>query len=133
MDTASLLFNRSKEIPEGLYLELMNKLKIDFDKNLSANNVKIKIIVINKNIPKYIQCTKQKLIHDIIKRSIDFDNREEILLKITGRISFPEIKVICRFYFIPTVCINPRWQRQQDLLHDHPNLASRSHISVYDI
>ena len=31
METAKLLYMRSSEIPEGLYIELMDKLKIDFE------------------------------------------------------------------------------------------------------
>jgi hypothetical protein len=44
METQALLYARSAEIPEGLYLELMNKLKLDFD-----NKPKVRIVLIDDN------------------------------------------------------------------------------------
>ena len=31
METQNFLYDNSSKIPEGLYIELMNKLKIDFE------------------------------------------------------------------------------------------------------
>ena len=56
MNTVTLLESRSSEMSEGLYLELMNNLKIDFD-----SGSKKTIVVIQKGIPEWIICTKQKL------------------------------------------------------------------------
>ena len=130
METQNFLYNNSSKIPEGIYIELMNKLKIDFENN----EKKTKVIVINRKIPKLIMCTKQKLIQDIIKHTINFENREEIMLKITGRIWINEIKQMCKEYKIPTMCINPDWKRQDDILQRLPAfLTTGQPINIYDI
>ena len=135
METQNFLYDNSSKIPEGLYIELMNKLKIDFENKESEK--KTKVIVINRKLPKWIACTKQKLIQDIIKHVVNFENREEILLKLTSNIWMPDIKKMCKEYEIPTTCINPRWQRQEDLLQRLPDflavLATGQPIDIYDI
>ena len=50
METQNYLFSNSKEIPEGLYIELMNKLKIDFESTKKEKSV----LIINKSISKVI-------------------------------------------------------------------------------
>jgi len=45
METQNVLFRRSSEIPEGLYLELMNSLKIDFENNQRP----IKVIIVDED------------------------------------------------------------------------------------
>ena len=135
METQNFLYDNSSKIPEGLYIELMNKLKIDFENKESEK--KTKVIVINRKLPKWIACTKQKLIQDIIKHVVNFENREEILLKVTSNIWINGIKKMCKEYNIPTMCINPRWQRQEDLLQRLPDflavLATGQPIDIYDI
>ena len=50
-ETQSFLFEHSAELPEGLYIELMNKLKIDFDKK-ETEQPKLSVVVIDRNIPR---------------------------------------------------------------------------------
>ena len=121
MNTQSLLFERSAEIPEGLYLELMNKLKIDFKEPL----VSTKIIVVTKSLPRTVSMSKQELIQQIIKESIDWEDRENILLLITKkRTGYDEIKELCSTRKLPTMKENPRWAAQQEILTQNPEVRS---------
>lgn len=113
METQSLLFARSDEMPEGLYLELMNKLKIDFE---NKPVIKKEVLIINASLPRYIQIKKVDLIQLIVKESIDWDDREEILLKLTSKISMYDVKSICYNKQIPVTHLNPRWVKQQELI-----------------
>ena len=133
MNTVTLLHDRSSEMPEGLYLELMNKLKIDFETN--NNNNKTQILVINKNIPQYIQRSKQVLIHDIIKKSIEWENREEILLKIVSNRTFMyDIKKICKDHGIHVMCENPNWVRQNEMLNNFPQVNRHNlRVGIYSV
>ena len=47
METQNILYNHSHEIPEGLYLQLMNSLKNDF---YNHKNKQIKYIIIDTDI-----------------------------------------------------------------------------------
>jgi hypothetical protein len=87
METQRLLFENSKQIPEGLYIELMNKLKIDFD------NVKTEktILVINKSIAKHVLSSKRELIEKVITCSIAWEDREDALIRI-NRMSYWDLK-----------------------------------------
>jgi len=48
METQNLLYSRSAEIPEGLYIQLMNTLKIDFE--TSKKQQKIKYVFVDHDI-----------------------------------------------------------------------------------
>ena len=111
MNTQKMLFERSAEMPEGLYLDLMNQLKLDFDNN------KVKVIVIPTTLPKHIVISKREMIQNIIRDSINWADREEILLKITGRCMYSEIKDICLLKGLPTMKINPRWRQLEYTLN----------------
>ena len=109
METQSVLFSHSSELPEGLYLELMNKLKIDFE------NKKTCIIVINKSIAKTVLSSKKELVENVITRSLNWEDRENVLIKI-NRMSYWELKEFCITRQIPIMKINPRWARQQEII-----------------
>ena len=111
METQHLLFSRSGDIPEGLYLELMNKLKIDFD----TTKTKTQVIVINKSIAKTVAASKKELVESVITRSVNWEDREEVLIKI-NRMSYWELKDFCITRQVPTMKINPRWAQQELLI-----------------
>ena len=114
-------------MPEGLYLRLMDALKIDFDSD--SKNITTKAIVINKSIPQYIQMTKVAMIQSIIvfTKNEDSDVREELLLKITsGRIFINDIKDLCTLYRLPTTCLNPRWVRQEEMILQNPHIVDNT-------
>ena len=110
METQSLLFSRSSDVPEGLYVELMNKLKIDFE-----NKSKNVVIVINKSIAKTVVSSKKELIENVIKKSINWEDRENVLIKI-NRMSYYDLKEFCITRQVPIMKINPRWARQQQII-----------------
>lgn len=131
MNTQNLLFENSSKMPEGLYLELMNRLKLDFDND----QTKSKVVIINKNLPSTIQISKQEMIQNIIKNSKDWEEREEVLLKISAkRVFINIIKDICISRGLPTMKLNPRWVEQQTILEQYSpelmNLMRRSSPTV---
>jgi hypothetical protein len=113
MNTQNLLYSNSDKISEGLYIELMNNLKIDFD-----NNEKKIFFVITKCLPSTIAISKREMIQNIIKESQDWVDREELLVKITGRIPYFEIKRICLERKLPVMKTNPRWVREVNQLEE---------------
>jgi hypothetical protein len=113
METQNLLHERSADIPEGLYLELMNKLKKDFDNNKKTVN----FIIINKSIAKLVACTKIELRENIIKASIHWEDREEVLIKII-KMCYHELRKFCKLRDVQTLKINPRWQSQETLIQN---------------
>ena len=116
MNTQGLLFERSGEIPEGLYVELMNKLKTDFINNEQQS--KTLIVILSKNIPKKIVMSKEELIQQIIKKSVDWEDREEVLIKI-NRMSYWVLKDYCIIRSVPIIKVNPRWIEQERLIQNH--------------
>ena len=113
MNTQNFLFNNSDKLPEGLYLDLMNKLKLDFETTKEQQSPTL--VILNKSLPSKIQVRRAVLINTIVKESIDWLDREEILAKITSEHVRPEyISKICKEHNIPTTCENPRWIRQQE-------------------
>ena len=121
MNTQNILHDRSSEIPEGLYLELMNKLKIDFDQAQSNNT---KILIINKSVPKVIARSKHELIIEIVQKSSEWNDCEEVLLKISNkRVMFSEVKKICITHGIKITKQNPRWTNQNNLYASLRNAA----------
>ena len=110
MNTSSILFDRSREIPEGLYLELMNSLKKDF----YGEQI---IFVVNKSIPSKIVMSRDDLIQQIIKNSTNWVDREEILLKITKKrgMLYHQLKELCVERHLPIMKDNPRWVKQEEI------------------
>ena len=110
METQNLLHSRSDEMPEGLYIDLMNKLKIDFDQNKAEKNTKI--VIIHKSIAKTIACTKIELQQKIITASVNWIDREEILLNLPTRgreNCYHGLKEFCKRRGLSTMKLNPRW------------------------
>ena len=116
MNTQSLLFERSGEIPEGLYVDLMNKLKIDFV-NSEQERPKTVVIILSKSLPRRVLMSKQELVQQIIKASVDWEDREEILCFITKkRIMYSELQELCSARTLPIMKVNPRWAEQHAIL-----------------
>ena len=111
METQRILFENSKDIPEGLYIELMNKLKIDFDKAKTEKSV----LVINKSVAKHIVCTKKELIEKVITCSVSWEDREDALIKI-NRMSYWKLKEYCISRGLGIMKVNPRWTEQERLI-----------------
>ncbi len=109
METQGLLFSRSSDLPEGLYLELMNKLKIDFE------NKKTCIVVVNKSIAKTVLSSKKELVESVITRSLNWEDRENVLIKI-NRMCYWELKDFCISRQVPIMKTNPRWVKQQEII-----------------
>ncbi len=112
METQSVLFNNSSKMPEGLYLELMNKLKIDFNE---VNKPKREVVVIHKSIAKTIVMTKIELQQSIIKNSVDWLYREEILLNLPTN-NYVALKDLCRRRKLPVMKLNPKWIANEALI-----------------
>ena len=113
METQNYLFSNSKEIPEGLYIELMNKLKIDFESTKKEKSV----LIINKSISKNVVSSKKELIESIIKCSVDWEDREEVLIKI-NRMCYSVLKDYCISRGVPVMKVNPRWIEQERLMEN---------------
>jgi hypothetical protein len=111
METQRILFENSKDIPEGLYIELMNKLKIDFDKAKTEKSV----LVINKSVAKHILYSKKELIEKVITCSVDWEDREDALIKI-NRMSYWKLKEYCISRGLGIMKVNPRWIEQERLI-----------------
>jgi hypothetical protein len=112
MNTQNLLHERSADIPEGLYIDLMNRLKIDFE---SEKTKETKVIVINRLLPSRISMTKYELLQQIIKNSVDWADREEILASLP-RIAYFKLKELSIVRGLPVMKENPRWVAQRDTL-----------------
>jgi len=114
MNTQNLLHERSADIPEGLYIELMNRLKIDFESNQEKSK-EMKVIIINRLLPSRISMTKYELLQQIIKNSVDWDDREEILASLP-RIAYFKLKELSIVRGLPVMKENPRWLAQSETL-----------------
>lgn len=114
METQNFLFSNSKEIPEGIYIQLMNKLKIDFESSKSEKSV----LIINRSIAKNVLSSKKELIEKIIKCSVDWEDREDVLIKI-NRMSYWVLKDYCISRGVPILKVNPRWIEQERLIQNH--------------
>ena len=75
VETQKYLFEHSAELPEGLYLALMNKLKIDYD------NGPVKIVYAYP-IKRYVSMNKSDMLQMIIDETIGYPDRENILKRI---------------------------------------------------
>jgi hypothetical protein len=71
METQRHLFEHSAEIPEGLYLDLMNKLKLDFDKPPT--------IVYRNKLPQWIPMNKSDMLQMIIDKTNDYPDKNNII------------------------------------------------------
>jgi hypothetical protein len=111
-ETQSFLFEHSEELPEGLYIQLMNKLKIDFDKK-ETEEPKLTIVVIDRNIPAYIAIKKKDLIDSLIKKSETFENRTHFIQDLMRK-DYTTIKALCKVHQIDTQKENPKWKRQSE-------------------
>jgi hypothetical protein len=109
-ETQSFLFEHSAELPEGLYIELMNKLKIDFDKK-EIEQPKLSVIVIDRNIPSYIAIKKKVLIDLLITKSETFEHRTQFIQELMRK-DYRAIKLLCKIHNIDTQKENPNWKRQ---------------------
>ena len=75
VETQKYLFEHSAELQEGLYLELMNKLKIDFE------NGPTKIVYVYP-IKRFVPMNKSDMLQMIIDETIGYPDRENILKRI---------------------------------------------------
>ena len=75
VETQKYLFEHSAELPEGLYLALMNKLKIDYDNGVVK-------IVYRYPIKQYVQMNKSDMLQMIIDETIGYPDRDNILKRI---------------------------------------------------
>jgi hypothetical protein len=117
MNTQSILHENSEKIPEGLYLQLMNTLKLDFDENQNKNTTEVtKLVVVDKRIPRYTHMSKRELLQNIVEKSKDWPDRETVLVGIL-KMSWWELKKFCISRGnLPIMKENPRWTRQNDIL-----------------
>ena len=117
MNTQSFLFENSSQIPEGIYIELMNRLKLDFEKKESEPE--LSVVVIDRNIPETIAVCKNQLIDSLIKKSETFENRTDMpnrtqFIQDLMRADYKSIKLLCKTHRIPLRKQNPDWKRQSD-------------------
>jgi hypothetical protein len=118
MNTSMLLFQRSAEMPEGLYLELMNNLKKDFDNVETAPPPVRQIIIINKNIPRIIAMRKDELLEQVIKNSHNWIDRDNFLVQITNRrYSWWMLRELCVKNNLPIMKENPKWIEQEEIMN----------------
>jgi hypothetical protein len=118
MNTQSHLFENSDKIPEQLYVELMNTLKKDFE-----NTQQPRVIIINRTLPSHIACSKLELVRRIMEKSVDWEDREEVLVEIVG-MDYRTLKLFCDYKKIGTMKPNPRFvtqQQQQEERGSTPN------------
>jgi len=87
----------------------MNKLKIDFE------NKKTCVVVLNKSIAKTVLSSKKELVESVITRSLNWEDRENVLIKI-NRMSYWELKDFCISRQVPIMKTNPRWVKQQEII-----------------
>jgi len=127
METQNLLFRNSYQIPEGLYVALMNKLKIDFDESKIVKQTNV--IIVNQPLPKKIVLNKADMIEQIIKASINWPDREELLLKIY-KMSFKSLKKLCIDNSLPIMKSNPYFE-QQRIFRDENGVINANSIMTY--
>jgi hypothetical protein len=94
MNTQGLLFENSKDIPEGLYLKLMNSLKIDFKE------------APKKKFPKKVDMNKSELL--LMLGSKNWANKEEVVSKLALK-NYKELKDWCKHNKISIKKDNPKY------------------------
>jgi hypothetical protein len=112
MNTQEILFKNSAQIPEGLYVDLMKALKIDFDNKEKVD----KVLIITNSLPRTISMTKKEMILSIIAKSVDWEDRQEVLLSLMS-LHYHELKELCMTRRIATMKLNARWVHQQNLIN----------------
>ena len=101
METQKYLFEHSAELPEGLYLELMNKLKIDYDNPVTKT-------VYVYQVARYIPKNKSDLLQMIIDKTINFPDREAILKRIV-KMKVIQLIRYCQQNLWDVSKLNPKW------------------------
>ncbi len=135
MNTQNFLHENSDKIPEGLYIDLMNKLKLDFDKNEKESEKITEVIVINKSVSKMIVMRKEEMIQRLISESFKWNNdfkvefrtsifstevtiytfpedREKFIIRITQNrgVLVDDLKKLLDQLKIGYMKLNPRWK-----------------------
>jgi hypothetical protein len=109
MNTQNFLYENSDKMPECVYLELMNKLKTDFEEKEKSPT----ILVLKKSLPSMILKSKAELLHDIIRHTVTWQNREDVLLKIV-KMCYWELREFCKKHKLPRMRENPQWKEQSE-------------------
>ena len=125
MNTQSHLFENSDKIPEQLYVELMNKLKMDFEAP--------RVVVIDKLVPSTVVCKKTELVQRIMQKSKTWHDREDVLQKIVT-MSHNELKKFCDARAIGTMKPNPKYTTQYQTilkLKEHAESSQRIYLSSF--
>ncbi len=114
MNTQEILFKNSAQMPEGLYIDLMKALKIDFEDHQKEKVDKV--LIITNSLPRTISMTKKELILSIIAKSVEWEDRQEVLLSLMS-LHYHELKELCMTRRIATMKLNTRWVNQQNLIN----------------
>jgi hypothetical protein len=114
MNTQEILFKNSAQMPEGLYVDLMKALKIDFEDHQKEKVDKV--LIITNSLPRTISMTKKELILSIIAKSVEWEDRQEVLLSLMS-LHYHELKELCMTRRIATMKLNARWVNQQNLIN----------------
>ena len=114
MNTQEILFKNSAQMPEALYIDLMKALKIDFEDHQKEKVDKV--LIITNSLPRTISMTKKELILSIIAKSVDWEDRQEVLLSLMS-LHYHELKELCITRRIATMKLNARWVHQQNLIN----------------
>jgi hypothetical protein len=114
MNTQEILFKNSAQMPEGLYIDLMKALKIDFEDHQKEKVDKV--LIITNSLPRTISMTKKELISSIIAKSVEWEDRQEVLLSLMS-LHYHELKELCMTRRIATMKLNARWVHQQNLIN----------------
>jgi hypothetical protein len=127
--TQSILFENSEKVPEGLYIDLMNSLKKDFE--TATKKPGRLIVIINRTIPSRILMTKKELLQSIVNGSRAWPDREAILLKIVTW-SYGQLRALCRERNINDMKTNPKWHERtpEEVTLRNTALSMRSGGSV---
>jgi hypothetical protein len=117
MNTQTILHEHSDAIPEGLYLKLMNSLKKDFDADTERVKVKVKLVVFDRKIPRHILMCKNELHKQIIEKSTQWPDREQVLCDLV-KMDFYHMLDLCKKCNLPYMKKNPRWTNQATTLDE---------------
>jgi len=101
VETQKYLFEHSAELPEGLYLALMNKLKIDYD------NGPVKIVYAYP-IKRYVPMNKADIFQMIIDKTIGYPDRENILKRVVVMTAM-QLRRYCRTNSWELIKKNPKF------------------------
>jgi hypothetical protein len=114
MNTQNILHDNSDAVPEGLYLKLMNSLKLDFDSEKSKPH---QVVIIDRNIPRRILMNKKDLQNMIVEHSRiqEWPDRETILHTLFSH-SWWTLRDFCRQRNLPIMKDNPRWIQQTSVV-----------------